>query len=113
MPTVDEFSELCNYNDNCDWFRTNMKNSDGSSVKGYKVVSRKNGNSIFLPFSGHWYMGNLGFHGSYGEYWSSSKATWEYHAFKLHTYGTMDYGPSDEYRWYGYTVRPVAHPQGR
>ena len=64
MPTWDEINELL---DNCDYEWT-MQNG----VKGYKVTSKKNGKSIFLPAAG-WRTGTL-LHdaGSYGLYWSST-----------------------------------------
>lgn len=61
MPTKDEFQELIS---NCTWIWMNDKN-------GYKVVSRSNGNSIFLPAAGR-YDTSFFNTGSYGLYWSSS-----------------------------------------
>ena len=69
MPTKEELNELINTN-NCTWERTTQ-----NGVNGYKVTSKKNGNSIFLPAAG--YRGNSGLRnaGSYGNYWSSSLST--------------------------------------
>ena len=44
MPTLGELQEL---SDNCTWTLTNI-----SGVNGYKVTSKTNGNSIFLPAAG-------------------------------------------------------------
>ena len=44
MPTKAELKELL---DKCEWIRTTQ-----NGVDGYKVVSKKNQNSIFLPFAG-------------------------------------------------------------
>lgn len=44
MPTYDELIELCN---ECTWEETTL-----NGVKGYKVISKSNNNSIFLPAAG-------------------------------------------------------------
>ena len=69
MPTLTEQEELLNTS-NCAWTWTTQ-----NGVKGYKVTSKKNGNSIFLPAAGYRYYDNLGNAGSYGNYWSSSLYT--------------------------------------
>ncbi len=69
MPTIDEVAELTNPS-NCTW---TWDTENGAN--GYRVTSKKNGNSIFLPAAGGVggiegyglvYMGERGF------YWSSS-----------------------------------------
>ena len=69
MPTQEEFDELMNPS-NCTW---TWDTENGAN--GYRVTSKKNGNSIFLPAAGGMggiegyglvYMGERGF------YWSSS-----------------------------------------
>lgn len=67
MPTVDEYEELI---DNCKWEWTNK---DG--VNGYKVTSKKNGNSIFLPITGFRFYGDVQFRAINGIYWTSSLYT--------------------------------------
>jgi hypothetical protein len=67
MPTVDEYDELI---DNCKWEWTNK---DG--VNGYKVTSKKNGNSIFLPITGFRFYGDVQFRAINGIYWTSSLYT--------------------------------------
>lgn len=66
MPTINELQELL---DNCIWIWTTM-----NGKYGYKVLSRLNNNTIFLPAAG-WRGGTSlyqnGRHG-YGFYWSSS-----------------------------------------
>lgn len=58
MPTQAQLEELIK---NCIWTETSQ-----NGHTGYKVTSKKNGNSIFLP-------NNLkGYRAMYGEYWSSS-----------------------------------------
>jgi len=67
MPTDAEWSELM---DNCISMWTIQ-----NGVLGRKFVSKKNGNSIFLPTAGHWYEGSLIDARSHGFYWSSSLCT--------------------------------------
>ncbi len=66
MPTGDEMEELMDTN-NCTWEWTTQ-----NGVNGYKVTSKKNGNSIFLPAAGERYNYDLNNAGSNGYYWSSS-----------------------------------------
>ena len=66
MPTKAEYDELMNTT-NCTWTWTTQ-----NGVKGYKVTSKKNGNSIFLPVTGYRNKGDLRNAGSTGDYWSSS-----------------------------------------
>ena len=64
MPTFEEQKELL---DNCIWIWTTQ-----NAVNGYKVTSKKNGNSIFLPAAGG-RNGRILFDcGNSGDYWSSS-----------------------------------------
>lgn len=69
MPTKAEQDELRNTN-NCTWTWTIQ-----NGVYGYKVTSKKNGNSIFLPAAGYRYDSSLYLAGSGGSYWSSSLST--------------------------------------
>ncbi len=72
IPNKAEWEELCNAS-NCTWMWQTKTNEDGSSVNGYKVTSKTNGNSIFLPAAGHrynrteWVGVNI-----YGYYWGSA-----------------------------------------
>ncbi|MBO7325250.1 MAG: InlB B-repeat-containing protein, partial [Bacteroidales bacterium] len=65
MPTKAELQELGKY---CDWTWTIQ-----NGVKGYKVISKTNGNSIFLPATGYC-QGTSGAYpvGQYGYFWTSS-----------------------------------------
>jgi hypothetical protein len=69
MPTAEEFDELVNP-DNCTWEWTSQ---DG--VNGYKVTSKKTGNSIFLPITGFRYYADTQFRAISGVYWTSSLYT--------------------------------------
>jgi hypothetical protein len=67
MPTVDEFEELI---DKCTWEWTTK---DG--VNGYKVTSKKTGNSIFLPVTGFRFYEGIQFRAIRGIYWTSTVYT--------------------------------------
>ena len=64
MPTKAEQEELIN---NCKWRWTEQ-----NGVYGYLVMSKINGNSIFLPAGGHKNKAQLNKDGNSGFYWSSS-----------------------------------------
>ncbi len=64
MPTDAELTEL---REQCTWKWTTQ-----NGVNGYKVTSKRNGNSIFLPAAGYRYDSSLDSAGSSGYYWSSS-----------------------------------------
>lgn len=64
LPTYNDVKELI---DNCDFTVAEL-----NGVGGYKVVSRQNGNSIFLPFAGHKIGTKVEQAGEIGYYWSSS-----------------------------------------
>lgn len=101
MPTKAEQDELRN-TDNCFW-RWTTKNG----VKGYEVTSKKNGNSIFLPVSGDRLDSSLYVAGSYGFYWSSSRAARSYRACYLEFDSSSVVGMYASDRCDGYTVRAV------
>ena len=67
MPTADEYEELIN---NCKWEWTNK---DG--INGYKVTSKKNGKSIFMPITGFRYYEGVQFRAIKGVYWTSELYT--------------------------------------
>lgn len=99
MPTNAEFSELV---DNCTWTWTTQ-----NGVKGYKVTSKTNDNSIFLPAAGYRYTTYLDKGGSVGKYWSSSLYTVGYdHAFGMYFGSGYAYTGGD-FRSTGNPVRPV------
>ena len=101
MPTKEEQDELRN-SSNCTWTWTTI-----NGVNGYKVTSKKNGNSIFLPAAGYRYYDFLSNAGYYGYYWSRSLNTnGSYYAYYLNFYSSYvdwDYGS----RSIGQSVRAV------
>ena len=64
LPTKGEFQELI---DNCTWTWTTQNGHNG-----YKVTSKKNGNSIFLPAAGWRLSTSSCSQGSCGRYWSAT-----------------------------------------
>ena len=99
MPTDAEWTELRN---NCTWTWTSQ-----GGHNGYKVTSKTNGNSIFLPAAGYRYGSSLSYAGSYGIYWSSSldsDSPWIAWRVGFDSSGVYR---SDSIRCYGYSVRPV------
>lgn len=99
MPTRAEQDEL---REKCTWTWTTQ-----NGVKGYKVTSKINGNSIFLPAAGYRDDSSLDNAGSFGRYWSSSLDTDSpYLAWRVSFYSDSVYG-SNYGRNYGFSVRPV------
>ena len=100
MPTADEFQELI---DNCTWTWTTQ-----GSHYGYRVTSKKNGNSIFLPAAGGRYGSSLSNDGTGGYYWSStpyaSYSNYAYYLYFCSTYHNVNY----DARYNGRSVRPVS-----
>lgn len=101
MPTKAEQDELIK---NCTWTWTTQ-----NGVKGHKVTSKSNGNSIFLPAAGYREDSNLDGAGACGYYWSSSLDASEDsdYAYSLYYKKMGDYGWSNDYRYYGQSVRAV------
>ena len=109
MPTWEEITELI---DNCVW---EMISKNG--VKGYKVTSKSNGNSIFLPAAGYRFESSLLYDGNEGYYWSSSLYTDDVSpyptgvspdSYSLNFYENfVDRYNRGDYRVAGHSVRPV------
>ena len=98
MPTDAEIKEL---RENCIWKWTTQNGKNG-----YKVTSKKNGNSIFLPAAGCRSDSSLSDAGSGGYYWSSSLiSSYPYYAY--YVYFDSSYVNRYYYRYYGLSVRPV------
>ena len=99
MPTKAELRELFN---NCTWTWTTQ-----GGHNGYRVTSKKNGNSIFLPAAGYRDGSSLYHRGEYCTYWSSTP-------HESHTESAYYLSRSSSIyfvywydRSYGFTVRPV------
>lgn len=102
MPTREEQVELSNTNYTT-WTWTTQ-----NGVKGYKVTSKVNGNSIFLPAAGYRDNSDLGYAGSCGDYWRGSLgANYPDNAYSLYfdLSGRVEGGYYN--RYYGLSVRPV------
>jgi hypothetical protein len=99
MPTMAEQDEL---REQCTWTWTTQ-----NGVKGYKVTSKSNGNSIFLPAAGFRSGSSLSCVGILGYFWSSSLGTdGPYRAWGV-CFHSNNVDRSHTYRYLGYTVRPV------
>ena len=97
MPMREDWSEL---ESNCTWTWTSMNGVNG------RLVTGKNGNSIFLPAGGCRYNNKI--YSDNGEYLSSSLDTGSPY-FALTVYFSMysEMTDSKVYRYYGHSVRPV------
>jgi len=101
MPTKEERDELY---ENCTWEWT--KNN---GVDGYKLTSKKNGNSIFLPLAGC--IDDTWTNSGYGFYWTSSlniEDNWNAYDINFTRY---QYLLHDDVRYYGRSIRPVYGPR--
>ena len=99
MPTDAEMTEL---REQCTWTWTTQ-----NGVNGYKVTSKSNGNSIFLPAAGYRYGSSLLDAGSYGDYWSSSLCTDSpYYAWFV-SFNSSNVHRGNYIRYYGRSIRPV------
>ena len=99
MPTKKEFQEL---KDQCIWTWTSQ-----GGHSGYRVTSKTNGNSIFLPAAG-WRSGkSLYYVGSNGLYWSAGPYSNTY-GCSLYFFSSYVNPQSNYYRAYGFSVRPVS-----
>ena len=99
MPTEKELQEL---SDQCTWTWTSQ---DGHS--GYRVTSKTNGNSIFLPAAGFRHRKSLYNVGSYGHYWSAGPYS-NTNGCYLYFNSSYVYPQNYSNRAYGFSVRPVS-----
>lgn len=109
MPTAREFGELGYY---CDWEWVTPK----GDITGYKVTSKRNGNSIFLPAAGWKNMGlrlipySIYGVGSCGRYWSSMpdrSDTTEAYFLGFDSDAPNGYYGAYRSRCDGFSIRPV------
>lgn len=106
-PTREEFQELRDF---CDWAPAVL-----NGVQGYRVTSRRNDNSIFLPLTGErWENDTIGYN-RYAYYYSNTMAI-DYANSSYDVYSAyMYYVDEDYYGWYentyyrtgGLAIRPV------
>lgn len=100
IPTKEELDEL---RDNCtlEWTAQN-------GINGYKLTSKNNEKSLFLPAAGYRSGTSLSNAGTYGRYWSLS-LNWSSpgYAFYLNSNST-DFGKASNYRYIGLPIRPVS-----
>ena len=100
MPSKGQQDEL---RSQCTWIWTQL-----NGVNGYRVTSKTNGNSIFLPAAGYRYGASLSYAGSGGDCWSRTLSTDSPDG----AYGlSFNSGFVDWYysygRSFGFSVRPV------
>ena len=101
LPRAGEIQELI---DECTWEWT-AKNGK----KGYEVISKVNGKSIFLPAAGRRLGSSLDRAGSYGNYWSSTPRTpGTSYAYCLVFFDSGIVRRDYCYRYFGLRVRPVS-----
>lgn len=99
LPTKDEFMELV---DNCIWIWTNQNGRNG-----YKITSKRNGKSIFLPAAGSQYETNIVDANERGHYWTSTPDVNDPDgSFGLYFHDKI-YNVVWNGRWGGECVRPV------
>ena len=103
IPTNEEMLELID-NENCIWEFISY-----NGVNGYRIISKKNGNSIFMPFNGCYYCHGISGVSNIerGYYWSGTLRTYvDDYAYYLHL--NKD-GVNNDYlgRYYNMGVRPV------
>ncbi len=101
LPTYAEFKELLD-EDNCTWEWTTQ-----SRVNGYKVTSKLNGKSIFLPAAGLHGTTLIYDAGSNGEYWSSTPDGSSTGLAFLLYFSSENHNTNRSGRYTGRSVRPV------
>ena len=103
MPTDAELTEL---RTECTWAWATQ-----NGVKGYKVTSKSNGNSIFLPAAGYRSGSLLNNASSSGKYWSSSLNPGSPGNAYLIDLSSSSEALGYYVRYYGQSVRPVYSAQ--
>lgn len=99
LPTVEEQEELM---EKCTWTWTTQ-----NGVKGYKVASKSNGNSIFLPAAGEREKGSLDEGGIWGNYWSSLLDECDSRFAQSLRFDSEDVFWHTDYRYLGFPIRAV------
>ena len=121
MPTKTEMQELMN-TDNCTWTWTSQHN-----VNGYRVTSKKNGNSIFLPAAGFMKGASCVFSTIGGSYfsaheggdrsnyaytlgWNMNRESGTWYLRNDNTWSPFNDWDDAAARWWGRSIRAVARP---
>lgn len=99
IPSIEDFEELIS-NCTCVWSSLNGK-------KGYKITSKKNGKSIFLPAAGGMSGSSLGLADSWGCYWSSSLTVDLVGRAYYLEFRSSEITANADYRFMGFPIRPV------
>ena len=100
LPTDAEFEELI---DKCNWKWT----KEGGHA-GYRVTSKINGNSIFLPAAGFRYGTSHYYVGEYGRYWGSTPNEGNAQLACNLCFYSSSHSVDWYYRYHGRSVRPVS-----
>ena len=98
MPTNTEMQELI---DCCTWEWTIQ-----GGKNGYKVKSKTNDNSIFIPATGYRSGTSRENYGTYGYYWNSIPKDDNVSSYCMY-FGSSEHYVSSGNRYYGRTIRPV------
>ena len=101
MPMDTELQELMA---ECVWTWTEQ-----AGVYGFKVTSKKNGNSIFFPAAGYCYMSEHAFGGTYGCYWSSSLFAPSPDVSGYLCFSSGEFYQGNDSRYKGHSIRPVTN----
>ncbi len=129
-PTRDQVKELIDTTNTAMTLDATRKNSNGTTISGAEFKSKTNGNSIFLPYNGSYESEyHTGYSGArvqnyYGRYWTNNlipKKKEDWIVYSTYTYqkaSTLSFGwsstgnlcVSEDWRFYGLGVRPVANP---
>ena len=101
IPTCEEFEELCT---NCIWTYWTTRNG----INGYKITSKVNGNSIYMPTTGYYEGSTMCNRSSHGFYWSSSLNSLNNKETYVLEYSLGNiYFRGDVCRYFGHAIRPV------
>ncbi len=119
MPTAKELDELKNMS--WDYMYHKLTNSKGETINGFKITSRTNGNSIFMPSVGRMQDGEVVNIDNYDNfvYWSNRLGTANFYiennynicAYSIYISGACKLVCGDWARHYGIPVRAVSQPQ--
>ncbi len=114
MPTHNEVKELSNPK-NCTWTWVSFETKREASFSGYKVTSKKNGNSIFILACGSPFDGCIEDYGLKGEYWTGTVFIDEdgtYNYARTVSFDKEEHKNSScPVRFNGLPVRPVVSPR--